>query len=190
MTVSTIARGVAAVAAAAALVGVAAGSASARPTWGPDDVTHVQKFYDNSFSGENDYILMGGPVDLAGWCAGEQATVGVRVRETPSRLFLQAFGWLDIQLYEANGMSAPEFLGAACSSGVLPDPVGTGTGWLDDRIKVDVASDTAENPNSLTGSVVTSDGTRLQVRGYAVNRFDGPEVPPYPVRVSLSVSAN
>lgn len=190
MTIRRAARGIAAVAAGLTLVGAVATSASARPSWGPDDVAHIQKFYDNAFSGEADYILMGGPADLAGWCAGDPATVDVRVRETPSRLFLQAFGWLDIQLYEANGMGAPEFVGTACSSGVLPDPIGTGTGWLDDRIDVDLASDTARNPNSLTGSVVTADGTRLQVRGYAVNHFDGPEVPPYPVRVSLTVSAN
>lgn len=189
MNVRRHARGVAAAAASIALVGGIATTASARPSWGPDDVAHVQKFYDNSFSGQDDYILMGGPADLAGWCGGDRATVDVRVRETPSRVFLQAFGWLDIQLYEANGMSAPEFLDTACGSGVLPEPVGTGTGWLDDRIAVDVASDTAENPNSLTGSVLTGDGTRLQVRGYAVNHFDGPEVPPYPVRVSLTVSA-
>ncbi len=189
MTANTIARAVAAVAAGAALVGGAASAASARPSWHPDEVAQIQKFYDNSFSGESDYILMGGPADLAGWCAGEQTTVGVRVRETPSRLFLRAFGWMDIQLYEANGMSAPQFLDAACGSGVLPKPVGTGTGWLDDVIRVDLSDGTAVNPNTLTGSVVTPHGTRLQVRGSALNRLTGPGEG-YPVKVSLTVSTN
>ncbi len=175
-------------AAAFALVATVAAPASARPSWEAEAVD-IQKFYDNSFSGETDYILMGGPADLAGWCEGKSATVGLRTRETPSRLFLQAFGWLDIQLYEANGKSAPQFLDTACSTGVLPEPVGTGTGWLEDTIKVDVASGTAENPNSLTGSVVTPDGTRLQVRGYAVVHFESPGVS-YPERVTLTVSEN
>ncbi len=189
MTVSTIARGVSAAAAAAALVGGAAAAASARPSWDPDEVAQIQKFYDNSFSGESDYILMGGPADLAGWCARESVTMDVAIRETPSRLFLRAFGWMDIQLYEANGMSAPQFLETACGGGVLPRPVGTGTGWLDDLVKVDLGDGTAVNPNTLTGSVVTPDGTRLQVRGSALNRLTGPGEG-YPVKVSLTVSAN
>jgi hypothetical protein len=175
---------VGAVLSAVALLG-AAPAAQARPEATGEPIP-IQKFYDNGFAGQPDYILMGGPGSIADWCLGNPGTAYLSVTETPSRMFLEASGWLDIQLFDADGLGAPDFVGRACETGEYPEPLGTGTGWLDDRIIVDIASDTARNPNSLTGFVTLQDGSRVRVRGTAFNQFDGPEGG-YPVRVNLTV---
>lgn len=181
-------RGIVALIAALPLAALGVAPAQARPDWTGQTV-HVQKMYDNAFAGEPDYILLGGPTTLSGWCAGEPAPVVMRVTTTPSRESYDARGWLDMQLYDAAGLSAPDFVGQACSTGVFPEPIGTGTGWLQDVIQVDLATDTARNPNSLTGTITTADGRSVHVRGKAVNQFDSPEVV-YPVTVTLTVSGN
>jgi len=150
-------------------------------------VDNIGKFYDNSLEGRADYILMAGPETLQDWCDDNLVSVALIVRDTKTKQFRTALGRVDIQLYDANGLSAPDFVGQACDTGVLPTPLGTGRGWLVDRVIVDKAAGTALNPNRVWGFVTTPAGTRVHVRGYALNALDSP-TSGYPLTVTLTVS--
>lgn len=121
------------------------------------------------------------------WCDDNLVSVELIVRDTKTKQFRTALGRVDIQLYDAKGLSAPDFVDQACETGVLPTPLGTGRGWLVDHVIVDKAAGTALNPNRVWGFVTTPAGTRVHVRGYALNALDSP-TSGYPLTVTLTVS--
>ena len=169
---STVARRIAATAA-AALTGLAvvAIPASAEVT-GEEDIQVGRLFFDDR------YLVLTGTLQSAEACEGNFSSYPGRVVDAPGgvRTFTVR-GTYDAELYDltALGLSSfIEFIIASCTAfatgGEVPEPIATGhaetvfQGWE--------TADGARYRDSAHGTLVGDDGTRYEVRGNSLERVD------------------